>query len=344
MYNVTARKRMSNKYQFIVLRKILSSMHFFIQLFGLWPYKINNSSRDMKYSPLKVVYSIVVPVLVLYTYFTFARSFLAKSRRNIFFQSQTMEVITSLYSIIIILSYGSLYVKQHLTFNKTKLVYLKCLDIIELVKEYPYENVDLRKYILFFFVKSIGFEILTFSVFWFNMSRSSDVLVSNPLVPLFLYSPIFVIRLGENTFYGVVLVIDMVFKQLNKSLVDIVITMKETRAYPETDLQFIEKCCCFSDELNKLSKLHFKLGEVTKAFNSIFNFQLLLWIILQLGVLLIRCFFQYIAIVNLLKNYDSFAVVLNFLIFGGAVVAWFEILSTSYACESLVNEVNKKFL
>lgn len=334
--------RMSQKYQFSILRKIFSCTYFVIQLFGLWPYSIDNSTRHIKYNFFKFIYSIVMPVAVLHNYVVFGKTYVQASKSTLYFSSETMETITYLYALVIIVSYISLYVEQHLTLNKMKSVYFKCLEVIELLKKYPNKSVDLKKYLVYFFIKTIAFDILNYLVFWFNMSRSSDILSGNPYLSLLLYTPAFSIRLNQNVFYGGVLLIDIIFKFLNKRVVGIVIAMDKTRKiYSKNNRCFAGKYCHLSDELDNLSKLHSKLSEATKALNSFFYFQLLLWIILQLVVLIIRCFFQYIGIVTLLSKHENYSynVILNLTVFGITILAWFELISTAYAFESLVTEV-----
>lgn len=104
----------------------------------------------------------------------------------------------------------------------------------------------------------------------------------------------------------------------------------------------VVRYCQLSDQLDKLSKLHFKLCEITKSFNSIFDIQLLLYIVVQLSGLIIRCFYQYIGMVNLLNSHENNKLIVwqNVITLVMSTLTWIELLWTTYACESLATEVN----
>lgn len=333
---------MSNKYQLLILRKLVVFMYFFIQLFGLWPYNIDNITHHIQYNLFKLIYSIVLPVIVLYAYLILGMLVLAKSFSKAYVQSQTLEAITAIYTLIIISSYISLYVGQHLTFNKRKSIYSKCIEVIELLQTIPNESVDLRKYLAYFFLKTILFEIFNFIIMFINLKRSSNFLATNPLLPLFMSLPVWAIRLNENIFFGGILLINVIFKQFNNSLANIVKSKNKTSEFHrKNNRHFIEQYCHLSDELDKLSKFHFKLNEATKAFNSFFYLQLLLWIISQFAVLITRFFILYIGFVQLFDKHEDYKIVViqNLVLLGITMVAWLEIFLTSYACESLLTEV-----
>lgn len=331
---------MSNKNQIRILRNISAAIYFVTQVFGLWPYNLDKSRPRIKCNSLKCIYSIILPFIVLYNYYTFGVVELASSRSTSsnFVHSNTMNLITDFYAIFIIFSYASLYVGQHLKFRISESVYFKFVDIIELLKTFPTPSVDLRKYFVNFFIKTIVFDVFNLLVLWYNLSRSSNVVASHPFLPLFLYTPVMAVRLYENVFYGGVLFVDLVFKQLNKSLLKIVLMQKTGEICRKKN---IDKYCQLSDELDKLSTLHFKLSETIKAINSIFDVQLLLWMVLQLAGLTIRCFYQYVGIAHLLNSQGNYKLVVgqNFITLVITFSTWIEILLTSYACESLVTEV-----
>lgn len=331
---------MSTEKQIIILRKILAFTYFVIQLFGLWPYSVDKAARLIKINLLKFVYSILVPLAVLYLYFGFVLVQLAsaQSKSLHYIESKTLGRITNFYSIIMIVSYMLLYAGQHFKFEAVKSVYLNCVEIIELSSTFFDRNADLSKFFLNFFIKTIVFDISTVLVLYYNFYRSSNVLAIYPYLPLFLYMPIMAVRLFENLFYGGVLLFEIAFKHLNRTLLQIV-TIKAISESGRKNK--IGKHCQLSDELDKLAELHLKLRETTKVFNSIFELQLLFWIIVQLSGLLIRTFFQYVGIVHLLNNKGSYSFVVwqNFITMIVSLTTWIEIYQTSSACESLVNEV-----
>lgn len=185
-----------------------------------------------------------------------------------------------------------------MTYMNGKLVVFKCTEVMELLKTFSIESMDLRQCFITFFIKTTAFDIYNLSVLWFHLSRSTNVLIAYPYLPIFLYTPVMAVRLNENIFYGGVSLLHTVFKQLNENLLEIVRTRKSSEVYRK--ILPVE-----SDDLEKLEKLHFKLSEAMKAFNSIFDDHIGLWIILQLTGLIIRCFFQYIGIAHLLNSHAN---------------------------------------
>lgn len=328
---------MSSGKQLLILRKFFAFSYFVTQVFGLWPYNIDRTTR---YNFSKFIYSIVLPLLTLYIYYTFGltKLVLMQSGSSNYVQSKTMNMITDLYAIFIIVSYISMYVGQHFKFEISKSAYLKCVEVMNLLETFSNRNANLRKYFVNIFIKTIVFDVFNLLVLWFNVHRSSNILASHPYLPIVIYLPVMFVRLYENLFYGGVLAFGIFFKQLNQRLHKIVTTGKTSEIHRKNN---IGKYCQLSDELDKLSKLHFELSEATKAFNSIFDIQLLLWIVVQLGGLIIRCFYQYVGIVHLLNSHESYAAIFwqNFITLVVTSSTLIEILLTSYACESLVTEV-----
>lgn len=330
---------MPSEKQIRILKNILTVTYSVTQLFGLWPYTINNTTRRIQYNFYKLIYSIVLPCIVLHNYYAYGVSNLnfTRSKSSKLVHGKTMKLISELYAVIVVSSYALLYAGQHLKFAVSKAVYLKCVDIIELLKSFP-NDIDFRKYFVNFFIKTIFFDLFNLLVLFYNLNRASNIITSHPFLPLFLYTPVMAVRIYENIFYGGVLFLDIVFKQLNKSLLKIV-SIKATSDINRKNN--IEKHCQLSDELDELSKLHLKLSEASKVFNSIFDVQLLLWILMQLVGLIIRIFYQYAGIVHLLNSHGTYSYVVwqNILTLVITISTWIEILLTSYACESLVTEV-----
>lgn len=202
----------------------------------------------------------------------------------------------------------------------------------------------MRKYFLYFFVKTIGFNIFSLAAFWINVSRSSHLIATHPYSLFFMAMPLIALRIFENISYSGTLTVDFIFKLLNQRLLEIIPIGKTDKIKEKTSHRSIETYCQLSDELDKLSMLHSKLSETTESLNSVFSFQLVIWITLHLVQLIIRCFFQYVTIVHLLNNSElesvSSMVKQNLQTFGLLLLTWAEIVMTSYACESLANEVS----
>lgn len=328
---------MSNKKQIKVLNNILAVINVVIRLFGFWPYNIDITTHRIKYNLFKFIYSIVLPLILLYIYFSFGVVVLSRAVSSNFIKSKIFNFLIDFHSVIVIFSYTSLYVGQHFKFGIAKSVYFQCVEVIELVKSFPDQTVDFKKYFVKLFIKTTIFDLFNLLIVWYNLNRSSNVLIAHPYLPLILYTPVMAVRLYENIFYCGVSFLNIVFEQLNKNLLKIV-SIKTTNHRSINVVRY----CQLSDQLDKLAKLHFKLSEITKAFNSIFDIQLLFYIAVQLAGLMIRCFYQYIGIVNLLNSHENNELIVwqNFITLVISLSTWIELLWTTYACESLATEVN----
>lgn len=126
---------MSNKKQFQILRNIVAVSRIVIGIFGLWPYAIQETGRQrrIEYNFLKLVYSLVFPLVVIYSYYTFGVK-IFRSSGVTFVQSNTLQVITGVYTVAVIIGFLSSYAEQHFKYHQRKLAYCKCNEIIELLK------------------------------------------------------------------------------------------------------------------------------------------------------------------------------------------------------------------
>lgn len=304
---------------------------------------MNNLTYQIKYSSFKVIYSIVLPIVVMNTFVTSGKSLFDDSKTKLSLNNSTLEVLSNVYGYIIITNYISLYLGQHLGSNKIRLVYVKCLEVVGCIKIiYRKSCVDFTKHLIYFLLKAIIIDIVYFLLFWINLIRTSDAAKAKPFLPLLLFSPFFAVRFYINLFYGGMLIIDVILKQLNNNINETMINMNKTSiVFPKTTRNYNEQYCRLSDELDKISKLYFKLSEITKDFNSIFNFQILLWILTHLSFLIIRFFHLYIGILQLIARIKDYEEVLkaNFIVLSLIVLSTIEILFVSYACESVVAEV-----
>lgn len=336
---------MLTEYEVKIVRNILILMNFFTQLFGLWTYDVDTSILiHIKYNLFKLIYSIVLPCIVLCSFWKFVIVILTSVEDKIIIHSTILGVVSAFYSTIIIVSYSMLYIEQHLTYRKRKSAIVKIISVVELLKSLPNGRYSLKSILVQFLVKAIGFHIFHLIVLYFNLSRSSFVLKAHPYLPLFMYAPLLAIRFYENIFYGGVLFLHAIFKHLN----DVVLILVSTKRYSELhEKMSIEKYCHLSDELDRLSSLHLQLGETAKTVNSIFDIQLGLWMILQLSGLIIRCFFQYVDIVSLMRDnvHNGHNMILQNLInLAILVLTWIELLLTSNACDLLTTEVVFSFI
>lgn len=319
------------KYQFFILKTTAAFICFYVKLLGLWPYKVDNTTSQIKYSSVKVIYSIVLPCIVI-SIFLIIAAYVFGGKLSL--GSTTLNVLFQIYGWMNMISYVSLYVGQHLKSKKTKLLYVKSL---EFTAHNSTSSVDFRKYLVYYFLKVVILDIFHFFLFWINLMHTSVEVNSKPYLPLILYAPFFAIRLHANLLYCGILIINVILKQINSNL-DNIVNKTKSVSKNNSDNQIH---CSLSDELDKLSKLHFKLSKATEEFNLIFEFQILLWIIVELAGLVLRFFYQYVGIVKLSGKIENFNYILtqNFIMLGACVVTTLEIIIVSCACESLVAEV-----
>ncbi len=320
------------------IKTFTNAIFFAAQLFGLWPYTIDATTHHIKYNRLKLIYSIVLPAIIVYCHETFGVEVLASSRSSNVVPSETMNVTVQLYGMITLASFTQLYVGQHLQFGSLKSVYLKFFDVVDILKTIFTESTKLGPYYVKFFIKTIFFDIFNLLALWHNLKKSSDVTTTHPYLPLVLHIPAMIVKLYENIFYGGILIFHVVLKLINKKLVKMMTTIETCKLCRKSN---IETYCQLSDEMDKLSNFYLKLSETIKAFNSIFDIHVSFFMAQQLSALLIRCFYQYVEIVFLLNSHGNygFLVSQNFITFVVTMTSWTEILLTSSACESLVAEV-----
>lgn len=245
-------------------------------------------------------------------------------------------MIVEFYSIIITVSFAMLYVGQHFKQAISNSVYVKCNEVVDLLKTFTIETSELSQCYVKFFIKTIVSDIVNYLALQYNLTRSSKVMASYPYVAFFIYVPIMVVRFYENIFYGGLLLLNVLFKEINGKLLKIVTMTNSCEFYRKMD-----RYCVLSEELDKLSRLHFMLSELTQALNEIFEVQLLFWMAVQFSGLIIRGFYQYIGIVYFFNSRENYDIILwqNLISFVISFSTWCEILLTTSLCESLATEV-----
>lgn len=327
---------MTSQYKHVFLRKILAVTYFVANIFGLWPYNIDRSNHHIRYNRFKFIYSIIFPIIVLMCYYLYGvvTLLLTKSSNNI--PSKTMDMIVEFYSVIIMVSFAMLYVGQHFKLVISNSVYVKYLAVSEILGTFSMETGDIGQCYVKFFIKTIVSDIVNYLSLQYNLTRSSRAIASYPYVTFVLYMPVMIVRFYENIFYGGLLLLNLVFKEINEKLVKIVTMTNSSEFYRK-----MEKYCELSEELDRLSSLHFTLSELTLSFNTVYEYQLFFWMAVQFGGLIIRGFYQYIGIVHFFNSPEHYDIILwqNFVTFVISLSNWCEILMTTSLCESLATEV-----
>lgn len=324
--------------QIAILKKLLTVTYFVTVIFGFWPYNVGRNDNHSRYNSFKFIYSLVLPCVVTYTYFSYAIFMLTSPiTTQAVFHSKIMGIITAFHVALTIFCYLVLYVRQHKKFRTRQSIYLKFARVMELLKILSVGKVDLRPYFVIFLIRTVVLEACSYSAMWFNLSNSANILTLHPFLPIFLYAPTLTIRFYENLFYGVVLLLHIVFRQINEKILMII-----RRGGEISQKNSMVNYCQLCDQLDRLLDLHTELGETTAVFNSMFNVHIGLYIVVEMCGIILRFFFQYIDIVYLLDSSKDYGNIIakNILNFGFLMLSWIELILLSTACGSLSNEVN----
>lgn len=332
---------MSYKRQYIITNKIQVVTFYLIKVLGLWPYKFQVAKYQIEYSFFMIIYSVVVPSLMLYGYVAVGSDIYSGAGETAvppskMFASVPLQLVVILYSYLVIISYLLMYVGQHLNYERRKCSFSICKKVADCMKEYQ-EFLDTSTYITKFLLKTLVYDFFNFFIFFYNMTWASNQIHTKPYLAIVIYLPIFAMRLNTNVFYGGILLFNIFFKQINISLNRIFCRSNES--------EFAQgKLYNLNNQLEKVYVLYFELIQGTKAFNSVFSFQILIWFTVQLIVLITQTFYQYVAVVQLIKKNESYFVRQNVSILLAIFMSTYELLSTASACNSLVKEVNYLFM
>lgn len=322
--------------QYFVADKITVVTFFITKLFGLWPYKFQHSDRHIEYDFFSIIYSVFAPILILFAYvyvgsYLFTESIKSIDRSSIF-TSLPLQLIVMVYSYLIIISYLTLYVGQHLNSKRKVNAYVKCKKIADCMRQFRTEYVDIKDFLSKYLLKTIVYEILNFSLFYHNfVSSSSEVVNSRSYLLMFIYLPTFTVRLNTNIFFGGVLFFHVLYKQLNRKLKSVFSRLKVAHNVREDVFPI-------SVEFEKASFLYFELATAMRAFTSVFSFQITLWITTQLIILTTQYFYQYVAITQLTRG--NYFVWTNLTMLSSIFMSMYDLITTALECNSLVKEVS----
>lgn len=257
-------------------------------------------------------------------YVAIGREFVNSANRKLFV-SFPFQLVFHIHTNIIVISSFTLYTLPYLQYNKRKCVYDKCKEMMDLVKCYQWKiGVDIRKYLVLFIIKTVVTDTFTFLAIWTNWRLIGAGNIKEFYLLAFTFLPIAIVRFYTNLFYGGVLCMEATFKQLNKNLNDFV-----------RDSKLFQSYAGFSKDLDKLSIFHFKLIQATNAFSSVFSFQIVLSLLSMVIILVLRCFYQYVAIVGVITRTDTAAIYRCIFMCVAILMSLYDLYSTSDACQSL---------
>lgn len=334
---------MSDRHQYPIVNRILVVAFFLIKVFGLWPYKFQGSGRQMEYSIFSISYSVFTPCVILFGYLYIGSDLYHGGSTDPplkIFSSVPMQLIVFLYSYLVIISYVILYAGQHLLYKRKKVAYFKCKKVADSMIEYRTEFDDVKPFVTNFLLKTIVYDVLNFSLFFFNLCSASVKVQSQPYLSILVYLPIFVIRLNTNIFYGGMLFFNVLYKQLNINLSKTFFRLNAVGCLRKKHHLLEAELYNLNIQLEKASMIFFELTHAMEAFNSVFSFQITLWMSTQLIMLTTQTFVLYVAFVDFIRTNENNFVRENLTVAAAILMSTYELVITGYSCNSLVREVN----
>lgn len=314
---------------------------------GLWSFKFVRYKNHIQYSTIKAIYSISLFSIVLSLYgiigaITFLRE------RDIFFGSFTLRLAVMIYTYSVLMSFAIAYLNQHWLSRKIEIAYIKCKDIVDAMSGSLW-TVDFSSYLIEIILKTIVFDIINGMISYNNMIHSSVVLRSKPILTIVIILPVIVGRWHINMFHGAVLAINVYMRKLNCHLIDIVTKASYVNGEDGPTHKYfrMDNYCCFSDEIDKISALYFKIVDATKSLNSIFSMGITVWNITTILILTVQLLHQFISIIELNQEKTEVTSATLALYINGQIsilLSSLDLLSTSNACQRIVNSVRCKFL
>lgn len=332
---------MTTQFQYKIFKKCLAVTFFLAKAYGFWLYKNDHDQRKIKYDFVRIAYSICFSTSLFCGYFAVGQEFLYSANKTMFV-SFAFQLVFFVHTYIIVISCTSLFLNSYLEYEKRKFAYEKCKEVIDSLKLYDFKMLDIRKYLVLFIVKAAVIDALVFTTFWVNwIFIAATKSFYEFYILAFTFLPLMILRLYINLFYGGVLIIEVIFKQLNKNLNDLIRQASELYTKSAGKKKFsMRKHWELCEELEKISVLHAKLIDATKAFNSLFSVQMVLSVVSLLFILVLRFFYLYIATVELITKKGGISEIHRCISLCCSItLAWYDLYSTSSACDSLVTQV-----
>lgn len=331
---------MSNRYQMIVLQKGLIAALCAMNWVGLWSFRFVGSKRQIEYSRIKAFYSIFVLCAGLCAYVIIGHFAFLRDDKT-FFGSFTLRLVLIIYAYTILSSFAGAYLEQHWFAKEIELTYAKCMDVVDAMSNLT-RDIDLSSHIVEIILKTIVFDFIHGVATFNNISNSSDLVKEKPYLGCILIMPQIMVRLHMNIFYGALVAINVYTTKLNDNLLHIVSRAASMAGQDRVKHKWLimDSYCCFSDEIDKLSALYFKLVEATKSLNSIFAVALISWNLTTILILTVQSLHHFISIIELMEEKRETAKVIHLFGYLSIFLSTIDLLSTSNACQRIVNSVS----
>lgn len=329
---------MSNHFQLIVFKRVLAFFFAVVNFIGLWPFKFHRNHRQIRYSYPKALYSVFVLCFGLASYSIIGAYVFGLVSQTYYFATFTMKLTAIVYAQSVMISLFFVYISQNINSRKIEITYSKCKEAIDTISE-AFSKEFSNFWVLFidFMFKALVYEICQAYLSVDNFSRfPTNWLIKPYFILLF---PQIAIRLYMNTFYVAILMCNEFFKQLNKCLLDVADRAEIIRSEKGPWI-ITEEFCYLSDQVDKLSTIHCRLTEAIKSLNSIFSFNITVWYLIIVLALIIQCLLLFVTIIQTASTRIEFYFLQNVYGFCFISFTFYDIFTTSYVCERLVNEVS----
>lgn len=327
-----------------LLKSIIKLGVFFVQVFGIWPYRYDRNSKSFHTTKLLRCYRTVVVPFILFAYVFSIKTIQINTDVRVHISSSIGRFTTVFLSLSVVVVYVITSVSQFMNYNSINEWLKKARMIMEQIHCFGkgYELPFLWP-VMHFTVNVLVINVLIIYATIGIMSHLITATAWKNWLIAFLILPIASVTIISNIFYGFMLTINYYYRFLNNLLRNIV---QELNNNNNNDFQ--KQLFHLSDAIDRLAILHREVTTCTMLINRIFSVQLLFFMTYEICVFISKLFIIYIIFQFELRKLRTgttsqfnYAILwYNELVF---VVAFWTTFVLSHTCHTTMKEVNFKF-
>lgn len=310
-----------------LLKFIKSFTMLTIQLFGLWPYHFDSTSKTFTTNAFFLMYSMAFPFVSFILFVIYFRQIFY----NIYitFASFAITLIDDMYMYLLAIAYATLYVGNHLKFGQIKSFLIASLHVFEWKTD---EDIRYLRPLILFLLKSLMFDCLYNFLVITGAFQSSDSSYANFFGAVAISLCPTVVRVVPNLYYGCILVGHHYYHKINNRIKSLSVSMRTGLGNEFSSDE------CISDEFDKLCMNHKIITKLINECNQICSLQVVIYIIIQVNGLLLQII---VRVVLLRRDYETDAkhISFNIILF---VALMLDFYTTFAVCDQIVCEVNLK--
>lgn len=259
------------------------------QIFGLWPFFYNKTSKKYQTTWYFQMYPLVVSIALI-TGILYSLQKLSSTN----FLTAAANIISNLLIFFCVITFLGNYLIQYMHFNKIQnliengsAIFKKSMVLIN------NSNIVFMDRLKLYMVK-IVFCQLAYIFSEFVKIQNLLIVKDVSYVPIiFLSILFFIIGFIPNVYYGSILTSTLLFKELNQKIIKVVNSATDL-TYQQRKYYRMKSFCELSDSLDSIAILHYDLCTLTKRINKIFSLQLLGWVTFKYMYNLVELFLCYI--------------------------------------------------